>query len=215
MNRRMIFASVAVPLVLATVALMVLHYSRASAQEDSVAPASSAESGSPLALPNYPPEPAAPEAVISWRVVGSALRPRENDVNYLTNGTGGCVYVTAGDISTVWNIPVQLPQGALVDIVRFYFYDLTPGTSTAYFTIYDLYGSIIQEWDVSSLGNSGYGFNDTGLINHTIDYGPYSYALNWRPSNAGSSMQLCGFRVFFTAPMFGAGFVPVIHNENP
>lgn len=215
MNRRMIFASVAVPLVLATVALMVLHYSRASAQEDSVAPASSAESGSPLALPNYPPEPAAPEAVISWRVVGSALRPRENDVNYLTNGPGGCVYVTAGDISTVWNFPVQLPQGALVDNVRFYFYDLTPGTSTAYFTIYDLYGSVVEEWDVSSLGNSGYGFNDTGLINHTIDYDPYSYALNWRPSNAGSSMQLCGFRVFFTAPMFGAGFVPVIHNENP
>ncbi len=136
-------------------------------------------------------------------------------MNYLVGGQGGCVYATAGFSSTVWNIPVQLPQGALVNSLRMYYDDTSGSSSDGFFTVYDLYGNIVQEWYVGSLGASGTGFNDTLEINHTIDYNLYSYVLNWRPNVTGSTMQLCGFRVFYTAPLFGAGFVPVVHKENP
>ena len=37
-------------------------------------------------------------------------------------------------------------------------------------------------------------------INHTVDYNLYSYLVNWRPVVTGATMQLCGFRVFYTIP---------------
>lgn len=156
-----------------------------------------------------------PEGLVSWRVTGSALTPRENNVNYTVGGTGGCSYVTSGDAFTVWNTTVNLPQGAVVDTLRMYYYDTSNSNSSAWFTVYDLYGDIVTEWVVSSSGNFGNSFNDSAIINHTIDYSIYSYLINWRPVVTGSSLQLCGFRIFYSPPPFGLGFLPVLHNENP
>jgi hypothetical protein len=137
-------------------------------------------------------------SLISLRVSGSAMRPREDDVSYTVSGSGGCVYVTAGDSSTVMNTAVtDLPQGANVDTLRMYFYDTSGSNSSAWFTVYDLYGSIVNEWPVSSSGSGGNSFSDSAQINHTIDYSVYSYLINWRPNVTGSTMQLCGFRIFY------------------
>lgn len=156
-------------------------------------------------------EPEAAEAsLISWRITGSALRPRENDVSYSVSSQGGCSYVTSGDASTVWNTPVDLPQGSTIDTLRMYYNDTSDNNSSAWFTVYDLYGNIIQEWPVYSSGNAGSSFNDSTQINHTVDYDVYSYLINWRPSVTGSTMQLCGFRIFYEPPPFGINFLPVI-----
>lgn len=157
-----------------------------------------------------PASPDTPDALISWRVVGSALKPRENDVSYTVSPSGGCVYVTAGDANSVWNFAPHLPQGAVVDTLRMYYNDTSGSNSTAWFTVYDLYGELVQEWSVSSSDNFGNSFNDSAQINHTIDYSLYSYLLNWRPVVTGSSMQLCGFRVFYTPPPFGAALLPAV-----
>lgn len=160
--------------------------------------------------------PAAPqadeaiEALISWRVTGSALKPRENDVNYNVSATGGCVYVSSGDASTVWNTPVSLPQGSHIDTLRMYYYDTSASNSSAWFTVYDLYGVIVDEWSVSSNTDIGNSFNDSSVISHTIDYSVYSYLINWRPSVTGSTMQLCGFRVFYEPAPFGVSFLPLV-----
>jgi hypothetical protein len=157
------------------------------------------------------PEALGPLATLtSWRVTGSALRPRESDVAYATNGSGGCTYATSGDAFTVWNVPVLLPNGATVNTLRMYYNDTSGSNSTAWFTIYDLYGNIVNEWSVSSSGAGGNSFNDSALINHKIDYSIYSYLINWRPIVIGSTMQVCGFRVFYEAPPFGATYLPAI-----
>jgi hypothetical protein len=213
--------------------------SPAAAQEGDEAPASSAEQQSVLqetgdlwatsaeapagTLPRFSPAdapaaatldvvPNAPEALVSWRVAGSALKPRENDVSYSVNSSGGCTYVTAGDSFTVWNFAPTLPQGAVVDTVRMYYYDTSGSNSSAWFTVYDLYGDIVQEWSVATTGNFGNSFNDSATIDHTIDYSVYSYLLNWRPSVTGATMQLCGFRIFLEPPPFGINFLPAITN---
>jgi len=164
-------------------------------------------------LDNNPSAPGAPQAVVSWRVAGSALKPRENDVSYTVNTSGGCVYVTSGDAATVWSVAPMLPQNAVVDTLRLYYYDTGASNSTAWFTVYDLYGAIVSEWPVSTTGDSGNGFNDSAQIDHTVDYATYSYLLNWRPVVTGSSMQLCGFRLFYTPPPFGAAFLPAVMNN--
>jgi len=157
------------------------------------------------------PETLGPLAtLVSWRVSGSALRPRDNDVSHSTNNSGGCSYVIGGDANTVWNVPVLLPNGATVDTLRMYYYDTSGSNSSAWFTAYDLYGTIAHEWNVNSSGSTGNGYRDSAAINHKIDYNTYSYLINWRPIVIGSAMQVCGFRVFYEAPPFGASYLPAI-----
>lgn len=161
-----------------------------------------------------PHSPEAPDVLVSWRVAGSALKPRTSDVSYAVNDQGGCTYVTSGDSYSVWNIQPMLPQGAVVDTLRMYFLDTSGSNSSAWFTVYNQYGAIVSEWPVSSSGNSGNGFNTSSLINHTIDYSQYSYLLNWRPIVTGTTMQLCGLRIFYTAPPFGLAFLPDVTRQH-
>jgi len=173
-------------------------------------PGTSIESlSAPDVGPSTPREAEETAALISWRVTGSAFKPRENDVSYAVNGNGSCTYVTAGSAFTVWNIPVVLPQGSHIDTLRMYYYDTNASNTTAWFTIYDLYGSIVNEWSVSSSTNAGNSFNDSVQISHTLDYSVYSYMINWRPVVVGSTIQLCGFRIFYTPPPFGLNFLPL------
>jgi hypothetical protein len=138
-------------------------------------------------------------ALISQRIAGSALRPRRSGVDFNPSGSGGCIYASnsAGDI---FNTPIWLPQGTTVDTLRMYYYDTSASNSTAWFTVYDLYGSIVDEWAVSSSGDFGNSFSDSSPIDHVVDYSIYSYLLNWRPNVAGTTMQLCGFRIFHSPP---------------
>ncbi|MFZ0548451.1 MAG: hypothetical protein WAM60_23585 [Candidatus Promineifilaceae bacterium] len=172
----------------------------------------SAESSNDSSSPFAPTEGEAVEggSLISWRVTGATLKPRENDVSYTVDSNGSCVYVTAGDASTVWNAPINLPNGSVVDTLRMYYYDTSGSNTTAWFTKYDLYGAIVDEWSVSSSTSSGNSFNDSAQINETIDYSVYNYVINWRPIVSGSTIQLCGFRVFYTPPPYGLGFIPAV-----
>lgn len=156
--------------------------------------------------------PSVPEGLnlSSIRIAGSTLRPRESDVDYSVGDGGGCVYAGAGSSETIWNTPIWLPPGARVHSVRLYYYDASAANAIGWFTIYDLYGNIVDEWSVSSVGSSGNGFQDTVVIDHNIDYSVYSYAVNWRPEVIGEAMQLCGFRIFYDPPLFPLGFLPAI-----
>lgn len=143
----------------------------------------------------------------SVRIAGSALTPRETNVNRGVNISGGCGYVTGGAATTVWNHKAPLPQGAVVNTLRMYYSDTSASNSSAWFTVYDLYGNIVDEWSVASTGSAGNSFNDSAVIDHTIDYSTYSYLINWRPNVVGSTMQLCGFRIFYVDPViFRNGF---------
>jgi hypothetical protein len=112
------------------------------------------------------------------RYVGSTLKPRTNDVNYDTSGSGGCVYVSSGDSWTVWNTPLTLPNGAQIEWLRMYFYDADGSNNIGgWFTKYNLYGDLIQEWYVASV-DGGYNYTDVAISPvETINYNSYSYVL--------------------------------------
>ena len=162
-------------------------------------------------LDEAPQSPEEPAAVISHRIAGSALRPRDSVVNFDVSGSGGCIYAE-DNANDVFNTPIWLPQGTEVSTFRMYYNDTSASNSTAWFSVYDLYGVIVEEWPVSSTGATGNGFNDSTSFLHTVDYTTYSYLLNWRPVVAGTTMQLCGFRIFHE-PEFGLQCLPSVLRE--
>jgi hypothetical protein len=95
------------------------------------------------------------------------------------------------------------------------YYDDTNGSAncSAYFTVYDLYGDIVDEWGVNSTGSGGEAYRDTSEFTHTVNYGLYSYVLHWRPNDLGSDVQLCGFRIFYHSPS-SATFLPTVFRNH-
>lgn len=163
--------------------------------------------------PGNPDEaPEAIAAIISHRITGTALRPRDSVVNFDVNSSGGCIYAKDNAFD-IFNTPIWLPQGATVNSVRMYYNDTAAGNSSAWFTIYNLYGEIVDEWSVSSTGSGGNGFTTSETIEHTVNYNLYSYLLNWRPVVSGTTMQLCGFRIYYEPPPFGLLFLPSIQGK--
>jgi hypothetical protein len=181
-----------------------------SSSESGVAPdavPSVVSETSPAAFVNGPDAPTA-----AWnrslRYVGATFKPRDNDVNYNTGGSGGCVYVTSGNTNTVWNVPITLPEGVQVQTLRMYTYDTNAATMNGWFSKYDLYGALVQEWAVSSV-NGGNRYSDVAISPaETIDYDLYSYVINWRPNAAATNLQLCGFRLFYYQPV--VAYLPMI-----
>jgi hypothetical protein len=163
-------------------------------------------------LAEGPPDVGA-AAITDFRVPGTALKPRGDDVSYVPTAGGGCFYASSGNAFRVFNTGLYLPRGSNVLAMRMYYDDTSSSDSRAWFSVYDLYGNLVDEWGVASAGNSGNGFNDTDTISHTIDYGVYSYAINWRPSDLGSDTQVCGFRIFYEPPPFGATYLPMVIRE--
>ncbi|MBN1641111.1 MAG: hypothetical protein JXA09_07735 [Anaerolineae bacterium] len=146
------------------------------------------------------------------RVAGSALRPRESNVGWDSSASGGCLFASSGDMYTVFNTPVYLPQGATVKYMRLYYNDTSASNANAWFSVYDLYGDLVAEWNASSSGNTGEDYRTTSEFTHTVDYDQYSYLLNWRPNDLGSDMQVCGFRLYYRAPP-GAVYLPLVTKE--
>lgn len=170
-----------------------------------------------LITANVIPEDAVP--MVSYnaylRIPGSGLRPRRSDVEWATNGSGGCVYASSGNPITVLNTPVYLPDGVTVKYVRMYFNDQDETyNSNAWFTVYDMYGDLVSEWSMSTSGSAGEGYATTSEFTHTVNYDAYSYVVNWRPSVLGSNMQLCGFRLYYNDPS-SLVYMPLIENDAP
>jgi hypothetical protein len=133
--------------------------------------------------------------MLSQRIVGNVLRPTSSITGFTP--IGGCAYATS-NAQINWNTGLYLPQGALIRQVRMYFYDTSSDfNSLAWLLVHDLYGDLVSFHQVASSGNFGFSFNDTAIIDHSVDHTLYSYSLIWRPVITGDTMRLCGFRIFY------------------
>jgi hypothetical protein len=169
----------------------------------------------PATVEQLPQGIEATTAIADFRVPGTALKRRGSDVDYIPTAGGGCFYASAGNSIRVFNTGLYLPQGSNVLAVRMYYDDTSSSDSRGWFSVYDLYGNLVEEWSVDSTGDFGNGFDDTVEISHTIDYLNFSYALNWRPYDLGSDTQLCGFRIFYEPPARIGAVVPAVWKEIP
>ncbi len=134
-------------------------------------------------------------------------------MEWRAGGEGGCTYASGGNEYTWWAAPLYLPHGSTLRYFRMYYNDQEPGADcAAYLTVYDLYGSIVTEWGIFSTG-TGQTYATTEQLDHVIDYGLYNYVIHWRPQVLGSSMQVCGFRVYYEST-WSVTFMPYVEKGN-
>jgi hypothetical protein len=219
MHTRKRFSSPAVVLAVLVVLMLAVGLTRAQGldpEAEALSPDGSVESLGPPDLPatdGSESDDAALADTVSLRVAGSAMRPRDSDVEW-SHGTPneGCTYASSGNAVRTWTTPVYLPQGSTVRALRMYYYDTSTDNSQGWLAVYDYYGAVVEQWELQSSGTPGFALQNR-VITHTIDYDMYSYVLNWRPNDTGSDMQLCGFRIFYDSPPFGAAFLPAVLRE--
>jgi hypothetical protein len=148
----------------------------------------------------------------SLRVAGSVLKPRESDVEWSVGGQGGCLYALSGDQYTWFNTPLYLEQGSTIKYLRMYYNDQNVSSnSSAFLTVYDLYGDLIEEFGVSSSG-TGKAYVTSAEFEHVVDYDNYSYVIHWRANSLGSAQQVCGFRVYYLSPSIST-YLPLIEKD--
>ena len=158
----------------------------------------------PEDAPDQPGQNIDPNAAIPqyFRAAGSTLRPRNSSYAYATDPSGGCLYLTSGDAEkALFNIPMPLPDGAIIKYFRVYYYDDTlSADGSGWITRYDNTGNSGDIWTLKTSGEAGYGTAISTLIDHEVDTASFSYVLNWRPRLIGDSMRLCGMRVNYIVP---------------
>ena len=50
-----------------------------------------------------------------YHATGSALRPRDSAVEWNSSGTGGCLYQVSGNANVIYNLHLDIPDGARID----------------------------------------------------------------------------------------------------
>ena len=135
-----------------------------------------------------------------YHATGSALRPRDSAVEWNSSGTGGCLYQVSGNANVIYNLHLDIPDGARIDYLRIYYYDTSASDSYSWVTRYDDSGGLSDVTSIASTGTAGYGTALSPLIEHVVDNVNYNYVLNWRPYANGSTMMLCGLRVAYRLP---------------
>jgi hypothetical protein len=170
---------------------------------------------SPDGATAVPQPPAVKEAApalagsASLRIPAAAFRPRSNTVGFAYY-SGGSMYATSTPTEW-WSAPVYLPQGAVVNTVRMFYYDANATVNcNCIFDVFTFNDGILIQPLWSSSGSAGLGYADSPPINHTVDYTQYGYVLQWQPNAADTSIRLEGFQIFYTPPPGGrAAVIPL------
>jgi hypothetical protein len=184
----------------------------AAVQSGTAEGTSTAPSGGSVRQVEVQPDPSASYNA-SIRIPVAGLKPRTSDAEWQVGGQGGCTFAASGNQYTWWSTPLYLPDGSILRYFRMYYNDQnTTYDSAAYLTVYDLYGDLVAEWGIFS-SDTGQNYATTEQLDHEIDYDLYNYVINWRPNVLGSSMQVCGFRVYYEYT-WGLAFLPDIQKGN-
>lgn len=164
-------------------------------------PASAQDVGTEGVMPaaGQPGQIETPDANDYLWIAGVSFKPRSTSTEYFDAGNGCLVSNTGGGaVNDSFTVPFRLPTNSVLRGVRFYYYDADAGSSSLSITSYDGVGGFIDHVFATSDGSSGYGSIYQALgTPFTVVASARAFVLNWYPSVAGSSMRLCGARVFY------------------
>ncbi len=195
--------------IMLALALLIVGFASPLPAQDKTVPKS------PDGAAAVPKAPAVKEAApagagsASLRISGAGFRPSSNTTGFAYY-TAGSMYATSNP-SGWWTAPVYLPQGAVINRVRMFYYDSNDvANCTGYFAAYDFAtegGILGVSWNSS--GSAGLGYADSSALYHTVDNTQYGYVLQWQPNAADTTMRLVGFQIFYTPPPGRAAVIPL------
>ncbi len=156
----------------------------------------------------------APSATFSYYTVsGPELQPRTT-TNNQTYSANGCVYMATGtSTGLLTGTGLHIPDDSVIKYIRLYYNDTNASAGVdAYLTRYAP-GSATNDLVSAGSANAfsgGYGFVVSDEITVTVNNTSYAYILYGWPDAASSTLQVCGIRVAYYAPFFGATFMPMV-----
>jgi hypothetical protein len=139
-----------------------------------------------------------------YYVLGAEMKPRTSTTTFAYD-FNGCIHLTAGDNRLLF--PLLLPEGSIVKFLRIYYDDTNAGVDlTAWLTRYDAGLSSTDLVSVASSGSAGYG-TELSIELSVIFSSSLNYTLIVAPNVNDSTVQICGVRVAYYAPIiFRDGF---------
>jgi hypothetical protein len=142
-------------------------------------------------------------------VSASGFTPLDDDMTY-NYFTAGCMYRTGG--SSFSEYAVQLPQGAIVDYLRVYYYDNDATyNATAFLFSFDGAGNYTEIASAASTGTPGQSSTGSGFVAHTVDNVDGSLELRLSYGGATTSnLRICGVRIRYQYSPLWAAYVPVV-----
>lgn len=149
-----------------------------------------------------------------YRLVGTTFNPRTSTTTFAYN-FNGCIYETGGTDNR-FMAPVLIPDNSVIKFLRLYFDDTNPSSDIiAWITRYQPGVTSEDLTSVASAGSSGYGTTLSDEITHTVDLTSWAYTIIIAPNANAVSNSLCGIRVAYYAPTFGAVALPLVRRDIP
>lgn len=141
-------------------------------------------------------------------VGGTAFHARNDTYTQAESSDGGCIYQTTGTTNSMFVADLQLPDAAVVGILRLFYYDTSGSNSSAWITQYDGAGGYKDIAYIPSTDSTGYGSNANSGFSYTVSNYDHPIVLNWQSNQLGDTIRLCGMRIrYFTNGPF---FLPYI-----
>lgn len=141
------------------------------------------------------PDPAATDQITYFKFLSAnTFVPYDDDMTY-NYYDAGCMYRTGGAYWTEHSL--ELPQGAVIDFVRLFFYDNdAEHDAQAYVAAYDGTGNTTAVATVSSVGVPGQSSVGISVPAYTVDNvaAALSVSLNYGGATT-SSLRICGVRI--------------------
>lgn len=138
----------------------------------------------------------APNQTFYLRAAGLSFRPRDSRTTF-ASVSPGCIYRmdSAGQENFVYDL--QLPQGAIIDYLSLYYYDVAAGQDlTVDILAHDGAGGETTVESLSSTGSGGFGATGSGIFSHVVDnYNESLVVQATIPAGQSLYLQLCGIRV--------------------
>jgi hypothetical protein len=187
---------------------------RPSTDESGTQPPESQAANGPLPDDNLPSGNTAPQAATRafsyYMVAGTAFHGKSSTTTYAYDLKGCLHTVSAAD---QLNADIHLPQGAVIKYFRIYYNDTNASAGlTSFLTSYTPGMASDDLVTANSVGSGGLGFSDSAEITETVDNATYVYNFIAWPSINDATVQICGMRIAYYAPLFGAVALPIVMN---
>lgn len=158
----------------------------------------------------------APNLSFSYYMVsGPELQPRSTGYDQIYNANG-CAYMNTGtSTNLLTGTGLHIPDGSIIKYIRLYYNDTSAsGYVRAFLT---RYAPGTDSEDLVSAASTaaytgGYSFVVSNEITETVNNTAYNYMLYAWPTGTGSTMQFCGIRVAYYAPLYAPIYLPAVRN---
>ena len=134
------------------------------------------------------------------RAAGSNLTPRDSDTEFSYSGAG-CIQRDSTAGTNWFTMDVQVPDGAVLDFLRVYYYDNDGSDVMSELWSFDAAGGTTLIAEADSTGTPGYGSAGSGFFSYPVSNLNESLVVVVSiPGGAGANLTACAVRLRYQMP---------------